>query len=109
MKNLFKLVLSALVSLVITIPAIAYPDVSADYWAAKQIENLTEKGVIVGYPDGTFKPDDNVSRAEFASMAIKALGQEHTTVAQPVKFTDIEASFWAYDAIQKALYFDLIS
>lgn len=109
MKNLFKLVLSALVSLVITIPAIAYPDVSADYWAAKQIENLTEKGVILGYPDGTFKPDDNVSRAEFASMAIKALGQEHTTVAQPVKFTDIEASFWAYDAIQKALYFDLIS
>lgn len=42
-------------------------------------------------------------------MAIKALGQEHTTVAQPVAFTDIDTSFWAYDAIQKALYFDLIS
>ena len=42
-------------------------------------------------------------------MAIKALGQEHTTVAQPVKFTDIEPGFWAYDSIQKALYFDLIS
>ena len=109
MRNLFKLALSALVTLVITIPAFAYPDVSSDHWAAKQIEVLTEKGVIVGYPDGTFKPDDNVSRAEFASMAIKALGQEHTTVAQPVKFTDIEPGFWAYDAIQKALYFDLIS
>lgn len=109
MRNLFKLALSALVTLVITIPAFAYPDVNSDHWAAKQIEVLTEKGVIVGYPDGTFKPDDNVSRAEFASMAIKALGQEHTTVAQPVKFTDIEPGFWAYDAIQKALYFDLIS
>ena len=70
---------------------------------------MTEKGVIVGYPDGTFQPDENVTRAEFASMAIKALGQEHTTVAQPVNFTDIDPTFWAYDAIQKALYFDLIS
>lgn len=109
MKNLLKLTLSALISLVITIPACAYPDVTADHWAAKQIKDLTEKGVIVGYPDGSFQPDDNVTRAEFASMAIKALGQEHTTVAQPVKFTDIEPSFWAYDAVQKALYFDLIS
>ena len=109
MKNLIKLALSALVTLVITIPAFAYPDVTPELWAAKQIEILTEKGVIVGYPDGTFKPDDNVSRAEFASMAIKALGQEHTTVAQPVKFNDIQPGFWAYDAIQKALYFDLIA
>ena len=109
MKNLFKLALSTLVTLILTIPAFAYPDVAANHWAAKQITELTEKGVIVGYPDGTFKPDDNVTRAEFASMSIKALGQEHTTIAQPVKFTDIEPGFWAYDAIQKALYFDLIS
>lgn len=109
MKKMLKILLSLLVGLVMTTPAFAYPDVDSTHWAAKQIEELTEKGVIVGYPDGTFKPDDNVSRAEFASMAIKALGQEHTTVAQPVTFTDIDTSFWAYDAIQKALYFDLIS
>ena len=109
MKKVLKLMLSVLVSVFLIAPAFAYTDVSANQWAAKQIEILTEKGVIVGYPDGTFKPDDNVSRAEFASMAIKALGQEHTTVAQPVKFTDIEPTFWAYDSIQKALYFDLIS
>ena len=109
MKNVLKLLLSALITLNIVIPVFAYPDVDSTHWAAKQIEELTEKGVIIGYPDGTFQPDENVSRAEFASMAIKALGQEHTTVAQPVTFTDIDTSFWAYDAIQKALYFDLIS
>lgn len=86
-----------------------FPDVSSNYWAAAQIKELSEKGVIVGYPDGTFKPDANVTRAEFATMAIKALGQEHTTVAQPVNFTDITPDFWAYDMIQRALYFDLIS
>lgn len=109
MKNVLKLLLSALITLNIVSPVFAYPDVDSTHWAAKQIEELTEKGVIIGYPDGTFQPDENVSRAEFASMAIKALGQEHTTVAQPVTFTDIDTSFWAYDAIQKALYFDLIS
>ena len=76
MKNLLKVLFSLLVGLIVVSPALAYPDVSSNHWAAKQIEILTEKGVIVGYPDGTFKPDDNVTRAEFASMAIKALGQE---------------------------------
>ena len=55
MKKFFRLFLSAMVSLIITIPAFAYPDVSADYWAAKQIENLTEKGVIVGLWFGGFQ------------------------------------------------------
>ena len=110
MKKLFQLALTLFTaSFIIGLPAFSYPDVTPDYWAAPQIKELTEKGVIVGYPDGTFKPDANVSRAEFASMAIKALGQEHTTIAQPVNFNDIEPGFWAYDSIQKALYFDLIS
>lgn len=86
-----------------------FPDVNADHWAAKQIKELSQSSVIVGYPDGTFKPDANVTRAEFASMAIRALGQEHTTVAQPVYFTDVDKDYWAYDMIQKALYFELIS
>ncbi len=86
-----------------------FPDVAPTHWAAAQIKELSQKNVIVGYPDGTFKPDENVTRAEFASMAIWALGQQHTTVAQPVNFTDITTSHWAYDMIQRALYFELIS
>jgi hypothetical protein len=109
MKNLLKMFLTAVCITAFSIPAFAYPDVSPNHWAAKEIETLTQQGVIVGYPDGTFRPDEYVTRAEFASMAIKSLGQEHTVVAQPVNFTDIDPTFWAYDAIQKALYFDLIS
>ncbi len=89
--------------------AFAYPDVESTHWAAKEINELSEQGVLVGYPDGTFQPDELVTRAEFAAMAIRALGQEHAQVAQPVMFTDINEEFWAYDFIQKALFFDLIS
>ncbi len=103
------MLLSVVVFCLFCAPVLAYPDVSSDYWAAKQITELTEKGVIIGYPDGTFQPDNDVTRAEFAAMAIRALGQEHTKVAQPVHFTDVDEDFWAYSDIQKALYFDLIS
>jgi len=120
-KNLIKLLLGSFVVLYAfaftltsvkaeaTKQAKIFPDVAANHWAAAQIKELSQKSVIVGYPDGTFKPDYNVTRAEFASMAIWALGQEHTTVAQPVNFTDITPDFWAYDMIQRALYFELIA
>jgi len=109
MKSILKLFLAVAFIFFATIPAIAYPDVDEDYWAAAQINDLTAKGVIIGYPDGTFQPDNNVTRAEFAAMVIRALGQEHTKVIQPVEFTDITEEHWAYSDIQKALYFDLIS
>ena len=109
MKNILKLMLSSLAILIAAGCAFAFPDVNETHWAAKQITELGERGIVVGYPDGTFQPDENVTRAEFASMAIKALGQEDISVAQPVNFTDITPEFWAYSAIQKALYFELIA
>lgn len=109
MNKLLKTILSIAVVMFGITPTFAFPDVNDNYWAAPQIKVLSEKGVIVGYPDGTFKPDSNVTRAEFAAMAIRALGQEHTKVAQPVHFTDIDENHWAYEDIQKAVYFDLIS
>ena len=109
MKKLLKLLLSMLVIICGAGAVLAFPDVSDTHWAASQIKELSEKGVIVGYPDGTFQPDDNVTRAEFAAMAIKALGQQHAQIAQPINFTDINKEFWAYDAIQKSVYFELIS
>ena len=48
-------------------------DMDTNHWAYKQIKDLSEQSIVIGYPDGTFKPDENVTRAEFASMAIKAL------------------------------------
>ncbi len=108
MKNLLKAFMAITIAIIGTVPAFAFPDVSDTYWAAPQIKLLSEQGVIVGYPDGTFKPDADVTRAEFAAMAIRALGQQHTKVAQPINFSDIDENHWAYEDIQKALYFDLI-
>ncbi|MGQ9779121.1 MAG: S-layer homology domain-containing protein [Bacillota bacterium] len=50
-----------------------------DHWAASAVENLLRRGIVVGYPDGTFKPDRLLTRTEFARMAVKAFGLSDTT------------------------------
>ena len=86
----------------------AFPDVDENHWAYKEIEILAKEGVVVGYPDGNFKADSLVDRAEFSSMVIKALGQEHSPIQVEINFQDVPYSHWAYSLIQRAVYFDLI-
>ena len=108
-NKLFKGLLVFAALLMLNTPANAfYTDMDESHWCYQSIKFLTEIGVLVGYPDGTYKPDIPVSRAEFASMVIKSLGQENTHVTQPIDYADIEPDFWGYNIIQKAVYFDLI-
>ena len=53
-----------------------YADLPKDHWAYKQIQILTDFNVVVGYPDGNYRPEQNVTRAEFATMVIKAFEQQ---------------------------------
>lgn len=48
--------------------AFAFSDIAPDHWASKYIDALSQSGVINGYEDGTFRPDGDVTRAEFAKM-----------------------------------------
>lgn len=108
-KKLFKGMFVLATLFMLNNPANAfYTDMDESHWAYQSIKFLTEVGVVVGYPDGSYKPDIPVTRAEFASMAIKALGQENTEVTQDIHFTDVTPDFWAYNQIKKAVYFDLI-
>lgn len=108
-KKIFKGLFVLCAFVMMNNPAHAfYTDMNESHWAYQSIKFLTEVGVVVGYPDGTYKPDIPVTRAEFASMAIKALGQENASVTQEIHFNDVDPGFWAYNIIQKAVYFDLI-
>ena len=108
-KNLIKGLLVLCMLYMFSSPAKAfYTDMDESHWCYQSIKFLTEIGVLVGYPDGTYKPDIPVSRAEFASMVIKSLGQENVNVSQAIDYADIEPDFWGYNIIQKAVYFDLI-
>ena len=109
-KGLLKLLL--LCSFCVTLGSQAfcmdYTDLKPDHWAYPQIEELTNEGILVGYPDKSFHPDENVTRAEFATMVIKAVDQENAEIKDVINFEDISESFWAWDMIQRAVTFDII-
>jgi hypothetical protein len=72
----------------------------AGNWAEPFIKVLVEKGIIAGYPDGTFKPDQAVTRAEFAALINKAFDLQ--PVRSGRKFKDVPTNYWAAEVIQKA-------
>ena len=56
--------------------ASSFTDISG-HWAKAQIEQAVAKGYVTGYPNGTFKPDAPVTRAQFITMLVRALGLDH--------------------------------
>ena len=75
-----------------------YTDVPADAWYNNAVSTLSNAGVIDGYEDGTFKPDGNITRAEFATIAVRFF--EATYDGEDL-FSDI-AGHWAQDYINEA-------
>ena len=79
---------------------VAFKDVPNNYWAQTFIQELASKNIIKGFPDGSFRPNDPVTRAQFAALLSQAMNKQ--TVRSSAKFTDVASTFWAATAIQKA-------
>ena len=75
-----------------------YSDVSADDWFNNAVSTLTNAGVLDGYEDGTFKPNGNITRAEFATITARFF---EATYDGENLFPDI-AGHWAQDYINEA-------
>lgn len=97
------LVTSTVAPLVVLAPASAqtnFSDVSFGYWARPFIQRLAAENIIAGFPDGTFRPDQPVTRAQFAAIIRQAFSRQQ--IRQYRGFTDIAANYWATPAIQQA-------
>lgn len=70
------------------------------HWAAEFITELANRGIISGFPDGTFRPNQPVTRAQFAAIVNQAF--DPSAKRGGFDFADVSRSFWGYDAIQKA-------
>lgn len=71
---------------------------------SKQAQTLLDSGIISGYPDGEFHPENNVTRAEFSKMLILAAEKSGIELSgdTDVKFNDVAESHWAYSYITSA-------
>ncbi|MGG1515600.1 CBM35 domain-containing protein [Paenibacillus oryzisoli] len=91
-------------------PEVNLSDLAA-HWAESDVKQAIELGIVRGYPDGTFKPDRAVTRAEFAAMLIHALKPQETNLYNaPLTFTDKEKiGDWALNAVAQAVQAGIIS
>lgn len=72
----------------------------AGHWAEGFIQALVNRGVISGFPDGSFQPDANITRAQYAAIVNKTF--ELPAKRQGIDFKDVPGNFWAAAAIRKA-------
>lgn len=71
-----------------------------DHWASNSINVITENRIMRGYQDNTFRPDDNMSRAEFYSVVNNLAKLDKTYT---VTFSDVKTSDWYYGEVAKGI------
>lgn len=91
MKKIIALII-AVVTVFAAMPALAvsFTDLSTNHWAYPAVSELVDKGTIKGYTDGSFKPDNTVTRAEF----VKMVGEG--TEKRANDYNDVPKDHWAY-------------
>ncbi len=69
------------------------------HWAEQYVALLSKRGTIGGFPDGTFKPDAPITRAQFAAIAVRALNLP--PAGRPANFKDVPAKYWGNTVISQ--------
>lgn len=98
-NKLLPLALTAAM-IVPSVPAMAAPSDIAGHWAESVITQWQSKGLIQGYEDGTFKPGNTITRAEFVTLMNNAKG---FWSEGSINFSDVKNGSWFYSAVARAV------
>lgn len=83
-----------------------FSDVPTNAWYAGYVKYLSNYGIVLGYEDGTFRPDSAISRAEFTAMAVRFFDDygdgNPEIVDMYIDFTDVSSGYWAAEYIYNA-------
>lgn len=79
-----------------------FDDVPQTHWGYDAISHLAGNGIISGYGDGTFKPEANITRAEFVKLLVVAFGMEEDA-ENSLAFADVRPTDWYYGYVYSAV------
>ena len=82
--------------------AAQYPDVTDEHWAKPYIDRWSDSGILKGYPDGKFHPDDPVTRGQLSAILYSILGIEPIA---GYSYPDLPKTAWYYDAVTAMNYY----
>ena len=101
MKKFLLVIISLLVVLTSNVVlAVNFSDLTSEHWAYEPIIEMANKGILKGYPDGTFLPNKSITRAEFAKILVLSLNLKDTNKNN--FFDDVDSSHWSYDYVRIA-------
>ena len=81
----------------------------SNHWGAAFIQGLVTRGLILGFPDGTFKPEASITRAEYAAIIAKTFDLPRQRGTGTGVFADVATDFWANSAIRAAAGMGFVS
>lgn len=85
-----------------TSPATAAFKDTSSHWAAGYISAFEEKGILSGYPDGSFKPNATISRAEMVTIIARVMNMNVLMTSEVISYTDVSSEHWAAYPIKQA-------
>ncbi|MDT8858819.1 N-acetylmuramoyl-L-alanine amidase [Alkalihalobacillus sp. MEB130] len=85
-----------------------FTDVPSNAWGHKEIHHLKDNGIINGYPDGSFRPNNTLTRAQASVILTGALGVDGLKVNKPT-FRDVNLSYWASPEIERAASMNILT
>lgn len=88
-------------------PTGKFSDVKPSHWANEAVEALSEKNVVAGYEDNTFKPNNEITREEFVKLIVSALNID--TTSEDSGFADVDATAWYAPYVNAAYKAGLVS
>lgn len=86
--------------------SVQFSDVTAQAWYYNAVAELTKSGVIRGYEDGTFRPNQAITRAEFTAIAARFA---KISTDRTVDFSDVSVNMWYYDAVRTAVSYGWVT
>lgn len=99
-KRRLSLILAVVMITALSVPNLVFASDYTGHWAEETIQEWFDNERIKGYEDGSFKPDNSITRAEFMTMVNKAYGFEELA---EINFSDADEEEWYYAEIQKAV------
>ena len=111
LKKFYGLLAMTLVFILALSPLVQgadYADIQG-HWAQGYLLKGLEKGWIKGYEDGTLKPDQDISRAEFIALVQRILSLNSFNLTKTTSYQDLDSQAWAKDAIDQAYAAGLLS
>ncbi len=110
MKKLISGVMALCLMALNTVPVLAasIADVSANYWASKEINSVVTDNIMTLSDTNRFNPEGNMSRVEFVNALLKVLSNENLNVSISNKFSDVQKTNPNYDNILRSQQLGLV-